>query len=152
MVDPNHPYAHLLSAAEKKYCGAAFGYLKTVNEQDLSIAKVMAGASTGESTLGDIKEAIKFARSVEDAGYFGDYQSATALEIFSDIHTKIQSCKKLHDSAFDEYLAYWNDSNVAHIESGTTTLKRAIVVTDECIHDLTVTLDTLARHRMTKAK
>ncbi len=148
VVDPNHPKAHLFSDDERKYFSVAGGYLKTVNEQDTRLATVMVGVRSGESTLGDIKGAIKDARSIENAGYSGDYQSASPPDVFSDIDQKIQRCKKLHDSAFDELLDYWNDSNPAHIQSGSATLKRAAVVTNECIHDLTARIDTLERQRI----
>ena len=142
-VDPGHPDAHLFSDDEKKYFGAAAGYLKTANEEDTRLAVVMAGGLTGESTLGDIKEAIKSARSVEDAVYLGFYQFASPPERFveiHEIHKKIQRCRKLHNSAFDEFLEYWSDSNLAHLESGNATFKRAVIVTNECIDDLTRTI------------
>lgn len=151
-VDAAHPTAQLLSESEKKYFGAAGGFLKSVNEQDTVLAKTMAGASTGESTLGDIKEAIERTRRVLDAAYFGDYQPAPPPPALAALNKKIEKCKALHDSAFRELLEYWDDSNTAHIESGSATLKRAALVTNECIADVTKAMKQLAEERKKATK
>jgi hypothetical protein len=151
-VDPNHPNANLLSESEKKYFGAAGGYLGSVNKYDTVLAKAMAGASTGESTLGDIKEAIESTRDLLNAAYYGDYQSAPPPPAFAALNKKIEKCKALHDSAFKELLAYWDDSNTAHIVSGSATLKRAALVTNECIAEVTKAMKRLSEERKKAAK
>lgn len=147
-----HPDALLFSDAEKKYFGAAGAYLKTVHEQDFRLATVMGGAQTGESTLGDINGVIRGARSVEETSYFGDYKSAAVLSGCGALDRKIQRCKRLHDSAFEELLAYWRDSNLAHIESGNATLRQAVIATNECVSALNAKMDALKRERQSKTK
>jgi hypothetical protein len=147
--DLAHPNALLYSDAEKKYFSAAGGYLKTTFEEDRKLVTVMAGAPSGESTLGDIKSAIKSARFVESAGYFGDYKPAAVPSGFEELDNKISRCKRLHDSAFEELLEYWRDSNTAHIESGNATLRQAVMAVQECVDDLNRIWDRVREARST---
>lgn len=126
-----------LSAMEKKYIGAAGGFLKTLNEQDSRLAAVMAGATTGESTLDMIKSAIQRAQTVESAGFHGDYIPAKVPTDYQTIDRKIKKTYQLHEAAFKELLAYWQDSNTAHISSGNVALQRAVALANECIAELT---------------
>jgi hypothetical protein len=125
-----------LSEVEKKYLGAALGYLNTVNEQDSRLAGVMAGASTGESTLGMIKDAIKRDQLVESAGFLGDYSPAAIPVVYQALDIKIKEVHRLHSDSFKEMLEYWKDSNTDHISSGNLVLKRAVLLTNECIGEL----------------
>jgi|SRR5271157_2036251 len=151
-ADTQHPDARSLTVAEKKYFGAAGGYLKTVYTEDTRLARTMAGAQTAESTLGDIKDAIQHAKAAEDVAYFGDYKPAAVPARFEPVDNKIGRCKSLHDAAFKELLAYWTDQNTAHIESGNATLKRAILITNECVTDLNGKIESLIAERHTVPK
>jgi len=125
-----------LSEIDKKYLGAASGYLNTVNEQGSQLARVMAGASTGESTLGMIKDAIKRAQMVESAGFLGDYSPAHVPAAYQALDLKIKEVHRLHAASFKELLEYWKDSNTDHISSGNTVLQRGILLTNEGIGEL----------------
>src|ERR1700758_5265984 len=57
-----------MTDAERNYFGAAGSYLKTGNEEGMVVARSMAGASNGSSTLGDIRTAISSAKRIENAG------------------------------------------------------------------------------------
>jgi hypothetical protein len=136
------PEKHLLTDEEKAFLNAAGDYLSTLNTEDAKLAKVMAGAQTGESTLGDIKAAIENARARE-----GDYSVGSVPAPFAAVDKKIRTCKGLHDSAFDGMLAYWKDSNTSHIKNGTATFEKAGVLENECIHDLTAAMQAVATKR-----
>lgn len=125
---------------EKAYIGTAGGYLKTQNEQGLRVATAMAGLNSGATTLELVRKAIKDARFVTNMGYQGDYLKSGKLvvpETFSKIDKKIRSSHTLRDAAFEEYLTYWKDSNVAHIESGSSTFKRSEQTAQEATQELT---------------
>lgn len=125
---------------EKTYIAAAGGYLKTQNEQGLRVATAMAGLNSGETTLEQVRKAIKDSRFVTNMGFQGDYVKSGKLvvpEIFSKIDKKIRRSHALRDAAFEEYLAYWKDGNVAHIESGSATFKRSEQLAQEATKELT---------------
>lgn len=131
------------TAAEKTYIGAAGGYLKTQNEQGTKVARAMADAGTGDTTLELLKKVIKDARFVTNAGYEGDYLRFGKLVVppaFSGVDAKIRSSHKLRDAAFAEYLAYWKDGNTAHIESGSKALRRSEEIAQEATKELTATM------------
>ena len=125
-----------ISEVEKKYLGAAMGYLDTVNKQGSQLARVMAGASTGESTLGMIKDAIKRAQMVESAGFLGDYSPAEVPTAYQELDKNIKEVHRLHAASFKEMLEYWKDSNTEHISSGNSVFQRAVLLTNECITNL----------------
>lgn len=136
--DNQHP-----TAAEKTYIGAAGGYLKTQSEQGMKVARAMAEVGTGDKTLGQLQKIIKDARFVTTAGYEGDYLLFGKLVVpsaFSGVDTKIRNSHKLRDAAFAEYLAYWSDGNTAHIESGSTALRRSEEIAQEATKELTATM------------
>lgn len=135
-VDPEHPYAHLVTDAERTYAGAALGFLQTVLEQDSKIAVAMDGASKGEVSLLDVKDAVKHAQFVQDAGYLGDYKPAEVPPSLTAVAAKIERCRKLHDSAFRGMLEYYKTSNLDHLQSGVDVLGRGAALTNECIGDL----------------
>lgn len=135
-----------ITGEEKEYIGRAGGYLSSLNKLDTEVAMIMAGANTGESTLGDIENAIKKARNVESYAWTGDYLNNGKLvvsPVFSKLHGKIEKCHKLHISAWNELLEYWKDSNIAHIQSGNSVLKTAVLLTNECINDLSLIMKSL---------
>jgi hypothetical protein len=124
---------------EKTYIGAAGGYLKTQNEQGLRVATAMAGLKSGDTTLEQVRKAIKDARFVTNIGFQGDYLKSGKLvvpEVFSKIDKKTRHSHALRDAAFEEYLIYWEDGNVTHIESGTATFKRSEQLAQEATKEL----------------
>jgi len=130
-----------LTEAQKKYFQRAFGYIDTLNQQDIELAKTMAGASTGESTLSMIKNAIQHARFIENVRYSVDYGPVPVPQEFAQLDSKIRDCHRLHDAALEELLEYWNDQNIAHIESGFSSLQRTALLTNECIAQLSAKID-----------
>jgi hypothetical protein len=92
-----------------------------------------------------VRKAIKDAHFVTNMGFQGDYLKSGRLvvpEVFSEIDKKIRRSHALRDAAFEEYLIYWNDGNVAHIESGTATFKRSEQLAQETTKELTAQLKT----------
>jgi hypothetical protein len=132
--------AGTLSQPEKKYLGAALGYLSTLDKQNTRLATVMAGASTGESTLGEIKKTIERAQTVENAGYFGDYKSANPPPGYGSVDKDLNEIHDMYVAVFDEYLEYWKDQNLAHIPSGTAKFKVAVKRADGTIKKLNAIL------------
>lgn len=105
---------------EKVFFGAAGAYLKTANDQGSRVARAMAGASTGKSTLGDIEAAVKRAVTVENAGYFGDYQMKVGKKIpalFAENAKDIDEAHRLFQAAMKEYLRFFSDHDTARITS-----------------------------------
>lgn len=126
---------------EKTYLGAAGGYLKTENEQGLRVATAMARLNSGETTLEQVRKAIKDARFVTNMGFQGDYLKSGKLvvpDIFLKIDMKIRHSHTLRNAAFEEYLAYWKDGNIAHIESGSATFKRSELLAKEAMQELNI--------------
>lgn len=127
------------SKLEKTYISSAGGYIKTQNEQGLKVATAMAGLQSGKTTLEQVRKAIKDARFVTKMGFQGDYLRSGKLvvpENFLHVDMKIRETHKLRDAAYAEYLAYWKDQNTAHIQSGTTTLKRSERIAQEATDEL----------------
>jgi len=122
---------------EKNYISSAGGYLQSLNEYGSQLAQTMAGASTGESTLGEIKQQIQRVKSILDAAWYGDYQKyPPASPEQNALHVKITECRRLHDSGFKEMLVYWKDGNEAHLGSGLPAFQRGVLLCNECISDL----------------
>jgi hypothetical protein len=133
---------------EKAYVSSAGGYLKTQNEQGLVVARAMAGINTGETTLGDLREAIKRARFVTNAAWQGDYLKFGKLVVppsFTAIDHKIRHSHSLRESAFKEWLEYWKDNNPSHIESGTATFKRSEQIAQEAVKELTAAMTAMKK-------
>ena len=128
------------SELEKTYISSAGGYLKTQNEQGMKVAKTMNGLNTGSSTLDDVREAIKNARFITNAGWKGDYLRNSKLVVpitFQKIDKRIIESHDLRIKAFDEYLKYWEDGNTYHIESGTKIFKQSETVAQDATNELT---------------
>jgi hypothetical protein len=122
---------------EKNYISSAGGYLQSLNEYGSQLGRVMAGASTGQSTLGEIKQEIQRVKSILDAAWYGDYQKyPPASPEQNALHVRITECRRLHDSGFKEMLVYWKDGNEAHLESGLQAFQRGVRLTNDCISDL----------------
>lgn len=131
--------ARVLSAyeGEKNYISSANGYLQSLYKYDMQLGNVMAGASSGQSTLAEIKDEIERVKSIQDAAWYGDYQKyPPASPEQKAVGVKITECRRLHDSSFKEMLVYWKDGNVAHIQSGTLVFQRGIQLGNECIVEL----------------
>lgn len=125
-----------ITEAERTYLGAAVSYLTTANTQGTKVARTMAGASDGSSTLRDIKAALSSARRVESAGYDGDYRERIRGRVpssLADIAKNVDETHRLFQGAMAEYLEYWKDQNTAHITSGGRTLQRCIVLMNATI-------------------
>lgn len=124
-----------LDAHGKKYVGEVLGYLKTVNEHDMRMAKTMAGAETGTSSLTDIKEVIERAKFVESLAFGEMYSARPAPPGFEAAVAGVDETHRLHVSAFREYLAYWKDENLAHLVSGNAVMKQAVIQTNASIDE-----------------
>jgi len=128
------------SEQEKTYISSAGGYLKTQNEQGMKVATAMNGLNRGTSTLDDVREAIKNARFVTNAGWYGDYLRNGKLVVptsFQKIDQKIHESHNLREKAYDEYLKYWKDGKIYHIESGNRIFKKSEAVAQEATKELT---------------
>lgn len=121
---------------QKKFIAATIGYLQTVNEQDTVMAKMMTGASTGTSSLADIRASITGTRAAEEAE-FRRYESVPVPSNMGDADKKIHNVRDLHETAFTEILQFWVDEKPSHIKKGTADMKRAAIATNETISDLT---------------
>jgi len=135
-----------MSSTQKEYISRAGGYLDTLNKYDRQVAEAMAGLNSGETTLNDVKKAIKETQYIEDASWHGDYQNYGKLIVPSScfsLDAKIKKCRQLHDSALREMLDFWKDGNNAHIESGIKTFELAIRLANECVADLSTLMQSL---------
>lgn len=128
------------SEQEKIYISSAGGYLKTQNDQGIRVATTMNGLNTGTSTLDDVREAIKHARFVTNAGWHGDYLRNGKLvvpSIFQKTDKTIRESHNLREKAYDEYLKYWKDGKTHHIEAGNRIFKKSETVAQEATKELT---------------
>lgn len=128
------------SDQEKTFISSAGGYLKTQNEQGMKVAASMNGLNTGTSTLDDVREAIKSARFVTNAGWHGDYLRNGKLIVpasFQEIDKKIRESHNLREKGYDEYLKYWKDNKTYHIESGHKIFKKSESVAQQATKELT---------------
>jgi hypothetical protein len=133
-------YADSPSEQEKTYISSAGGYLKTQNEQGMKVTVVMNGLNTGHSNLDDVRDAIKRARSVTNAGWYGDYLRNGKLVVpsrFINIDKKIRESHKLREKAYVEWLKYWKDGDLGHIQQGHKIFERSEIVAQEATKDLT---------------
>jgi hypothetical protein len=127
------------SEQDKIYISSAGGYLKTQNEQGMEVATTMNGLNTGTSTLDDVREAIKNARLVTDAGWHGDYLLNGKLvvpSIFKKTDKTIRESHNLREKAYDEYLKYWKDEKMYHLASGNKIFKKSELVAQEATKEL----------------
>lgn len=124
------------SSEQRNFLGAALSYLKTANEQGTRVAAAMAGAANGSTTLGEIRDAMRRALSVENAGYQGDYigriRGAIPAE-YAPLAKDIDEVHRLFRAGLNETLEYWKDSNESHIASGQATFKRSVVLMNQAI-------------------
>lgn len=128
-----------VNADERQYFAIAGAYLKTANEQGMKVAKTMAGASTGESTLIDIEKAVSRASFVENAGYSGDYQSKvkTIPSLFRDDAKAIEEVHRLFQAAMTEYKKFFKTQSLAYIPSGQAAFKRCAALMNKTIEEMT---------------
>ncbi|MHB8411796.1 MAG: hypothetical protein ACYDDI_07585 [Candidatus Acidiferrales bacterium] len=115
----------------------------------MNLAQTMAGASNGLTTLGDIRAALLSAKRVENAGYQEDYKNRINGDVPSscvDLSKNIDEAHRLFQSAMNELLEYWKDQNTAHIESGTATLKRCVVLMNATINQATAKMKEFKPH------
>ena len=129
-----------ITESERNYLGAAGSYLQTANAKGTDVARTMAGASDGSSTLGDIKAALVSAKRIENAGYQRDYRNRINGDVPGscvDLSKNIDETHRLFQSGISEILEYWKDQNTAHIESGNATLKRSVVLMNATINATT---------------
>ncbi len=136
---------HEITGPEGKYLSVALGQLATMHEQSVSVAKVMASIQTGDSTLNDIRKAIKLEKEVEITNYLQYYQTVAVPVSFTDIDVSIQKCYKLRRDAQEELLEYWNDSNDAHVASGMATYQRSVELNNKCIDAVNQKMKTLKK-------
>ncbi len=125
---------------EKAYISSAGGYLKTQNEQGIMVAQTMNGLNNGSSTLDDLRESIKNASFVTNAGWQGDYLRDGKLVVptaFQKIDKKIRESHNLRTKAYDEYLKYWEDEKTFHIQLGSKTFKRSETIAQDATNELT---------------
>lgn len=128
------------SEQEKTYISSAGGYLQTQNEQGRKVAVVMTGLNTGHSNLDDVQDVIKRARSVTNAGWYGDYLRNGKLVVpskFINIDKKIRESHNLRDKAYMEWLKYWKDSDLGHIPLGQRIFERSELIAQEATRELT---------------
>ncbi len=129
-----------ISEQDKTYISSAGGYLKTQNEQGTKVAVTMDGLNNGSSTLDDVREVIKQARFVTNAGWHGDYLRNGKLVVpttFQKTDKKIRESHNLREKAYDEYLKYWKDEKTYHIESGHRIFKNSEVIAQDATRELT---------------
>lgn len=139
-----------LSSTQKEYISRATSYLNTLNEYDIQIVEIGAEVNRGKTTLNgnDVKKMIEKAKYVEDASWLGDYQNYGKLIVPSScfsLDAKIKKCRQLHNSALQEMLDVCKEKYVsnAQIENGVHTFELAILMTNECIDDLNILLQSL---------
>jgi hypothetical protein len=128
-----------ISEAERNYLGAAGSYLMEGNEQGTVVAKAMAGASNGSSTLPEIRDAISSAKHIENVGYLGDYKARINGNIprtQTKVAADIDETHRLFQASMDEFLEYWKDQNLAHLDSGGATFKRCVLLMNATIKHL----------------
>ena len=80
------------------------------------------------------------ARRVDAAGYNGDYLERINGQIpeeFTELGSKVEETHRLFQAALNEYLKYWDDEMLAHLESGSRTFKQSVLLTNEAIADIT---------------
>jgi hypothetical protein len=145
----------IAATPEGNYLGAATSYLHSAYDQGNKLAHTMAGASDGSSTLSDIKDALKKAKFVESMGYTGDYQNRIKGNVpprYQSLADDIDETHRLFQASTKEMLLYWEDQNVAHIESGQRSLKRCVLLMNDSVKQLRKEMATLAKEQGTSKK
>jgi hypothetical protein len=148
-VEPDKPKG-IADTPEGNYLGAAASYLHAAHEQGNKLAHTMAGASDGSSTLSDIKDALKKAKFVESMGYTGDYQKRINGNVpprYQSLADDVDEVHRLFQGSTKEMLLYWEDQNVAHIESGQRSLKRCVLLMNESVNKLRKEMAQLAKEQ-----
>lgn len=141
------PGTRTITAQEKAFLGPALSYLDEANSLGKKVALAMNGANDGSSTLGDIRDAIKRAKFVENASYRGDYLDkikGSTPASFANEQQQIAETHQLFQAAMKEYLEYWKDSNPAHIASGSATFKRCVATMNSAIQATNAKMKNLA--------
>lgn len=126
----------VFSEDEKKYLGVAGSYLKNLFAQDERLAEVMAG----KSNLEKIKAEFQRSQNLEKAEYL-KYQNSSVPTAFNETHLKIQRIHQLHIEMYDEYLKYWKDKKISHIDSGTAKFKMAFEALGATVRELTAMME-----------
>ena len=99
----------------------------------------MNGLNSGETTLSDVKTAIEDSKSNLEAAWQGDYLHYGDLAVpasFTEVDQKIKHSHALREAAYNEYLAYWKDQDVNHIESAQKTFVRSEQIAQAVIPEL----------------
>lgn len=125
---------------EKAYISSAGGYLNTQNEQGMKVAQTMNGLNNSSSSLDDVRESIKDASFVTNAGWQGDYLQNGRLVVptaFQKIDKKIRESHNLRIKSYDEYLKYWEDEKTYHIQLGSKIFKQSEIIAQNATNSLT---------------
>lgn len=133
--------------AEKKYMGGALSYIVNLQGKNQQVAIAMSGASNGSTTLGEIKEEIESAQTAENTGYYVTYLGNPVPSNLQDVHAKIDGIHNMHAAVYAEYLEYWRDGNMAHIQSATAKFKRALQSVNDTAKYLNAKMDAKLQER-----
>lgn len=124
---------------EKSYLKDTITYLSLQHEYAFKVAHIMDGLNTGESTLGNVKDTINWSLKGTQAAYYEYYDKYGSPSVvpnkleFRELDNQVKHCHKLFVSAYKEYLEYWKDSNIEHIDSANKTFENAIHLENEAI-------------------
>lgn len=133
---------HDTAQAKRAFIGASAAYLRAANDEEKRLVYTMAKITSGAATLGDIRDTLNYVQTIEAAA-FTDYQNGagdSVLPKFAGIATNISEVHRLFGDATGEMLEYWKDQNPAHVDSGSRTLKRCTLLTNQAVASLTAIL------------
>lgn len=142
-VAKTQPVSDKTAGPEKDYLTAVGNYLQMLDGKNQSLAATMAGASTGKSSLNEIRIAITDAQMAESNFFSGTYLAKTVPIGYQDIDGEIKAMHSSYVATFDEYQKYWRDNRLSHINKGSDLFKAAVLRADGVTKKLTAKLKTL---------
>lgn len=117
-----------LNREERVFVYEAREYLRTARALSIRLAQATASVATGDATIGEVREEVRYARLIETAARTKYRKVQVVPERFTSVNAKIVHCQQRFSAAYDELLDYWKDGDVAHLESGAATIERAVTI------------------------
>ncbi len=133
---------------ESEYSSAAWAYLLEIRSRGGKVLQAIQSMQDGSSSNDDLRKAMSHAKLAENASYQDDYLGrvdGVVPSSFASSHRQIVEVHRLFQASMDEFLKYWEDSNVEHIGHATAIYKQCF----RRLGNATVSLD--AKLEMFKA-
>ncbi|MGP8051409.1 MAG: hypothetical protein ACLPYB_12475 [Desulfobaccales bacterium] len=118
------------------YLKAAATFLVKDLQSAREIAQTMNSINSGYVTLSEIRDTIDHAKGFHASIWVDTLMGRTPPSKYAALDQQIRTAERLRYNALGELLLYWDDQNMAHIDSGMKVFARSIALENDCLNKL----------------